>query len=576
MKESQFYTKSIRFFGFNIWDLFGLLFLLTILALLSWGSKQMALPFHLGDPIPISLEPRHLPAYALESVIRMLIAMVFSLVFTFTVATLAAKNKHAERLIIPVIDILQSVPVLGFLSISIASFIALFPNSIMGPQCACIFAIFTAQAWNMTLGFYQVLKTIPSDLQEASAMFHLSPWQRFWRIEVPLAVPSLTWNTMMSMSASWVFLVLSEAISVANQNITLPGIGSYISLAIDQADLNAIFYAIFTMFIVIMIYDQLLFRPLLVWAQKFRFEQTPDTEAPSSWFVDWLQRARLSHYVSMGIRHCRDRFILISFFNKPRSLFSLKDYPVANKGMIVLWYTLLLICISSMLFLLARFIFGEVPLSEIGETFKLGCFTLCRVLATVLISSLIWVPLGVWIGQRPRYVKIMQPIIQFLAGFPANLLFPIAVILILKWELNPEIWLTPLMILGSQWYIAFNVVAGTTTVPKEYYDVTRNFGVSGWLWWTRFMLPGIFPYYVTGALTAAGAAWNLSVVTEIVHWGSHTIAAQGLGAYIAHFTEIGDFHRIALSVAMMSLLVVFFNRMVWNPLYRLAQNKYSL
>ncbi len=576
MKETQFYTKPIRFFGFNIWDLFGLLFLFTILALLAWGGKQMALPFHLGEPIPISLDPRHLPEYALDSVIRMLIALIFALIFTFSIATLAAKNKHAERLIIPVIDILQSVPVLGFLSISIASFIALFPDSIMGPQCACIFAIFTAQAWNMTLGFYQVLKTIPSDLQEASAMFHLSAWQRFWRIEVPLAIPSLTWNTMMSMSASWVFLVLSEAISVANQRITLPGMGSYISLAIAQADLTAIFYAIGMMFIVIMIYDQLLFRPLLVWAQKFRFEQNPDADAPASWFLDWLQRARLSHYLIKGMSIFRDKFILISFFNKPKPLFSLKDYPVANKGVIFLWYTLLIVFFTSTLIFLAQFIFAEVPLGEIWVTFKLGCITLLRVLATILISSLIWVPLGVWIGQRPRYVKIMQPIIQFLAGFPANLLFPLFVIVILNGQLNPEIWLTPLMILGAQWYIAFNVVAGTTTVPKEYYDVTGNFGVSGWLWWKRFMLPGIFPYYVTGALTAAGAAWNLSVVTEIVHWGHHTIAAHGLGAYIAHFTEAGDFHRIALSVAMMSLLVVFFNRVVWNPLYRLAQTRYSL
>jgi NitT/TauT family transport system permease protein len=247
-----------------------------------------------------------------------------------------------------------------------------------------------------------------------------------------------------------------------------------------------------------------------------------------------------------------------------------------NRGVVVTWYVTLSIAIVSTLFFLGQFIFETLPASEAWVAFKLGCYTLLRVLASVLISSLIWIPLGVWIGQRPHFARVMQPMIQFLAGFPANLLFPIAVIVVITLNLNPEIWLTALMILGSQWYIAFNVVAGTMMLPRDYYDATNNFGVQGWLWWKRFILPGIFPYYVTGALTAAGAAWNLSVVTEIVQWGKVTIQTHGLGAYISAYTTSGDFHRIALSVTMMSLFVVFFNRTVWTPLYKLAQSRYSL
>lgn len=575
MPNFRHYTKPMRHFPFNVWDIFALLFLFIILAALAWGGKHMAEPYHLGQTIAISLAPTMLPAYALQSVLRMLIAMLFSLLFTLVIATLAAKNKHAERIIIPIIDILQSVPVLGFLSITITAFIALFPNSMLGPQCACLFAIFTAQAWNMTLGFYQSLKTVPADLREAAAMFHLSGWEKFWRIEVPLAIPGLTWNAMMSMSASWVFLVAAEAISVANQNITLPGIGSYISLAVKTANLSAIFYAIAAMFIVIMLYDQLLFRPILAWSQKFRFEQNPSDKVPSSWFVQWLQRTHLTKYIEPVLSQFRDNFIKPPWLRAAAPVFSVATYSAIHKSVVIVWYFTIATSTVIALVLLGKFIFSTVPLSEIGLTFKLGCATLLRVLASVLISSLLWVPLGVWIGQRPRYAQAIQPIIQFLASFPANLLFPITIIAIIHWRLNPEIWLTVLMILSSQWYIAFNVIAGTTVLPREHDDVTHNLGVHGWLWWKRFILPGIFPYYVTGALTAAGAAWNLSVVTEMVQWGDTRLQAYGLGAYFAQYTARGDFHRIALSVAMMSLFVLTLNRLVWQPLHKLAQTKYS-
>lgn len=577
MKTYQVYQKPLRYIPVNIWDILALLVILGAIAFLAWGAAQMSRPFHLGQQIAISLDPANLPSYAMQTVMRMIIAMFFSFLFTFIVGTIAAKNKHAERVIIPAIDILQSVPVLGFLSITIAGFIALFPGSLVGPECACIFAIFTAQAWNMTLGFYQVLKNIPHDLQEAAAMFQLSPWQRFWKIEVPLAMPSFLWNTMMSMSASWIFLVAAESISVANQNINLPGIGSYIALAILQANGHAIFYAILTTFIVIVLYDQILFRPLIRWSDKFRFEQEPGQEPSRSWFTFILQRTYLIYYLGIFASYLRDVILNNRFLSPPPTQkLAKKPHRYRHRITLVIWYVAIIAIITMAFFMLLRFIFDTLTLTEAWHTVRLGSATFLRVLAAIVISSIIWLPLGVWIGLRPTLAKFIQPIIQFLAAFPANLLFPILVWLIMRYALNIQVWLTTLMIIGSMWYIAFNVIAGTRNLPRDYHYATDNLGVRGWLWWKRFILPGIFPYLITGAITTAGAAWNLSIVAEFVTWGDKTLVAYGLGAYITESTHAGDFHRTALGIAVMCLFVLVINRLVWQPLYRLAEERFGV
>ena len=427
----------------------------------------------------------------------------------------------------------------------------------------------------MTLGFYQSLRNIPFDLQETAAMFQLSNWQRFWKIEVPLAMPSLLWNMMMSMSAGWVFLVSSEAISVANQDIKLPGIGSYIAVALTQENLHAIFYAIIATFFVILLYDQLLFRPLLQWSEKFRFEQTGNDKTTRSWFVYLLQRTRLVIHVDHITERFKD-FFINRLTNKPRPI----KLPSTNaywlyRILIIIWYGTVLILITIITYWLINYIFSSLSLGEAWHAIKLGFATLLRVLATIVISSLIWLPLGVWIGLRPHVAKWIQPVIQFLAAFPAKVLFPLVVILIIQFQLNVEIWVTALMLLGSQWYILFNVVAGASMIPKEYRYAASNFQVSGWLWWKRLVLPAIFPYYITGAITAAGAAWNLSIVAEIVSWGQHTLVAYGLGAYVEEYTTSGDFPRIALGISIMCVFVLLFNRLVWQPLYKLAISRYG-
>lgn len=561
----------------NYWDMVALLLVFGVITTLGWVAKQMAVPYQLGQAIPISLDPHHLPGYALRTVLRMLIALFFSLLFTFVFATWAAKSRRAERIIIPLIDILQSVPILGFLSITVAGFIGLFPGSLLGPECAAIFVIFTSQAWNMALGFYQTVRSVPSELNEAGNMFHLSAWQRFWRIDVPFSLPGLLWNMMMSMSAGWFFVVASEAISVANQEIMLPGIGSYITLAIVSKNMHAIGYAILAMFVVILVYDQLLFRPLVAWVEKFKAEQTAqDNIEVRSWLINLLHRTRFLRYLGLQLTHLFDLFVNVKFLrSKPRHIPHAQALPY-GRYLLWLWNILLALIITGALVSLNRFIFKAIPLSSIGHVFLLGLATALRVFILIILCTLIWVPVGVWVGLRPRVAHIVQPIAQFLAAFPANLLYPLVVILIVTYHLNVNIWVTPLMILGAQWYVLFNVVAGASVIPKDMLQVADNLGLGLWLRWRRLILPAIFPYYITGAITAVGGAWNASIVAEVVSWGNNKLVATGLGAYISDYTLKGDFAHTALGIGMMCLLVLVFNRLVWRPLYVLAQQRFML
>lgn len=560
----------------NYWDLIALFLVLGVIMLLASAAKQMAVPYELGQAIPISLDPSYLPGYALRTVSRMFIALGFSLLFTFIFATWAAKSKRAERIIIPFIDILQSVPILGFLSITVVGFISLFPGSLLGPECAAIFVIFTSQAWNMALGFYQTVRSVPAELNEAADMFHLSAWQRFWRIDVPYSLPGLLWNTMISMSAGWFFVVASEAISVSNQQILLPGIGSYITLAIQSANLSAIGYAILTMFIVILIYDQLLFRPLVAWAEKFKAELVAqDGREPRSWVINILHRTRFLRAIGLKIRYLFDAFVNVSFLRSraPKSAVITPEYM---RYVVWAWNSLLIMIVLGILIFSALFILRNIPLSSIVHVFLLGLITALRVFILVILCSLIWVPVGVWVGLRPNVAYVVQPIAQFLAAFPANLLYPFVVILIVTYHLNVNIWATPLMILGAQWYILFNVIAGASIIPKDLLQAADNLGLKSWLRWRRLIFPSIFPYYITGAITAAGGAWNASIVAEVVSWGNTKLVATGLGAYISEHTRKGDFVHTALSIGMMCLLVLIINHLIWRPLYRYSEKRYML
>jgi len=560
----------------NYWDAVALILVFAVICLIGLGARSMLGQFHLGETVSISLNPAYLPYYALLTVLRMFVALFLSLLFAFIFATWAAKSRQAEKIIIPIIDILQSVPVLGFQTITIVGFIVLFRGSLLGPECAAIFAIFTAQAWNIALSFYQSLKMVPQEMHEASSVFQLSGWQKFWRVEVPFAMPGLVWNIMLSLSGSWIFMVASEAISVAGQTIYLPGIGSYIALAILQKDVSAIIYVIITMLIVIGLYDQLLLRPLVAWSEKFKTSDVTNEIEPNSWVLNLFQRTRFLRHLGNRWQNISNSLVNVirlrqssyirpqTFKERYRRIFTLS------------WNIILIIIVILALIVLVRFIFEEITWSEIAMVFYYGAMTALRVLAALIISTIIWVPLGVRIGLSARASQIMQPIAQFFAAFPMNLIFPIFVWAILQFSLNVNIWVTPLMLLGSQWYVLFNVIAGTIALPKNLHDAVGTLNVRGWLWWRKLILPGIFPYYITGAITAAGNAWNVSIIAEAVSWGHTQLWAVGLGAYIVKASNVGDFRRVILGIVVMSIYVLLFNRIVWRPLYNLAEERYKI
>jgi NitT/TauT family transport system permease protein len=560
----------------NFWDVMAFILVMGLVTLLAWGSRQMAAPCTPGEHIPLSLDPAHLPMYALRTVLRMVAALIASLAFTFIYATLAAKSRRAEGILVPLLDILQSVPILGFLSVTVAGFIALFPGSMLGVEMAAIFAIFTSQAWNMAFSFYQSLKTVPRELQEASVLFGLSPWQRFWKLEAPYATPGLIWNTMMSVSGGWFFVVASEAITVGKTAVTLPGIGSYVAQAIQGRNLPAIGWALLTMLIVILMYDQLLFRPLVAWSEKFKFELTESQDAAESWVLTLFQRARFLRTVAAGVG--TTWHMLVELLPKPprRQVTFREPSPVVMKLQAFAWYGTLIGGVTVGGWMLISFVGHGVDHAEIFKVFMLGLATLMRVIILLILASLVWVPLGVIIGLNPRWATKVQPLAQFLAAFPANLLFPVAVFLMVRYRLSPEIWTAPLMILGTQWYILFNVIAGAAAIPTDLREAAQNLGLSGWRLWKRLLLPAIIPSLLTGLVTASGGTWNASIVAEVVSWGSTTLTATGLGSYIAHCTEKGDYPHIVLGIAVMSLYVVCINRFFWRRLYTIAQSRYRL
>jgi len=551
----------------NRWDWALLPLVLAVLVAVAYGAMQMARPFVLGQPTPVSLDVAVLPYYLLRTILRMFAAMALSLLFAFVFAAVAAKYKLAEKILVPLLDVLQSVPILGFQAIAIAPFIALFPGSQLGVECAAIFAIFTSQAWNMAFSLYQSMRAVPAELHEASRMFRLSAWQRFWRLELPFAMPGLLWNMMMSMSGGWFFLVAAEAISVAGQDVKLAGIGAYIAVAIEAENGRAIACAIGAMFVGIVMYDQLFFRPLLVWADKFRFEELEGEVGRRSWLLDWVRRSRIASRLSDKAWNAMRgtlawfpaRPVRSEAADKPASRWRLPARSID---------TLLLVLAIWASYRVAAFIHTEVGWREAAHVFGLGLATLARVTVLIALASLFWVPVAIWIGLRPRYAQKIQAVAQFLAAFPVNLLFPVVVYSVLHLGLNPDIWLSPLMVFGTQWYILFNVVAGASTLSNDLRLASDNLGLKGWLKWKRVYLPAVFPSYVTGAVTASGGSWNASIVAEYVTWGKTTLVAHGLGSYVKQMTDAGDFPRIALGIGVMCIFVMTINRFVWSRLYQ--------
>ena len=556
----------------NAWDIAAMLAVFGVLVGVAHVAGETFMKINAPHAVSVSLDPANLPIYAVRTTMRMFAALVASLIFTFTFGTAAGKGRRAAIVLVPLLDILQSVPILGFLSFTVVFFMNLFPGRVLGLELAAIFAIFTSQAWNMAFSLYQSLRTVPADLQEAAQSFHLTAWQRFWRLEVPFAIPGLVWNTMMSMSGGWFFVVASEAVSVGDRTWTLPGIGSYVAIALEKRDLAAVGWAILAMGVVILLYDQLLFRPLVAWSARFRFETTPGASEADPWVLRLFRRTRA---LSLLLDACGAALRAAGGWRLSIGLPRGVPRPPSRLVDVVL-LGLLFAALSLAAQRIVGFLPGRITWAEFGHVIVLGCYTLIRVVVLIAIASLVWVPVGVWLGLRPIWAKRAQPIAQFLAAFPANLLYPPFVLGIVFFHLDPDIWLTPLMILGTQWYILFNVIAGAAAFPGDLREAAASFRLRGWLWWRKVMIPGLLPYYVTGAITASGGSWNAAIVAEVASWGTDRLAAHGLGAYIATATAAGTMSRVVVGVAVMSLFVLALNRMVWRPMYEYASRRLVL
>ena len=567
------FSRMFRATPPNLADLVAFLLIAGGIALVLRGAIGVTEPLSRLTVQPITLDLANLPGYAIRTILRMFAALAASTLFTLVIATLAARSRRAEQIIIPALDVLQSVPILGFLTFTVSFFLRLFPGEQLGAECAAVFAIFTSQAWNMAFSFYQSLRSVPSDLEEVSRGFGLSPMRRFLRLELPFAIPGLVWNAMMSMSGGWFFVVASEAITVGSTTVALPGIGSWLALAIQRQDARAVAWAVGAMAVLILLYDQLFFRPVVAWADRFRFEQTASADRPSSWAYDLFRRARLLPVLFAPLTALGQLLLALD----PGALRSRAAVRRAG-GRVTewLWRALIAAGLIAALWTVGGYVRHSLGAADMIAAVGLACLTLLRVLVLIALASLIWVPIGVWIGLRPVWAERLQPVAQFLAAFPANVLFPFAVIAIVRWHLSPEIWLSPLMILGTQWYILFNVIAGASAIPNDLREAAGMFGVRGWQWWRQVALPGIFPYYVTGALTASGGSWNASIVAETVSWGHEQLEATGLGTFIAKATTAGDYPRVALGIAVMSIFVIALNRLLWRPLYTYAERRLRL
>ena len=519
-----------------------------------------------------------IPYYAGRTLLRMWIAFCFSLVFAIGTGYIAAKNLQARRFILPALDILQSVPVLGFLSATVTAFMALFPGSLMGVECAAIFAIFTGQVWNMAFGFYHSMVTIPTDMQEAATTYGLTPLQRFRTVELPASAHSLIWNSMMSFGGGWFFVAQSEAISVMNKDIKLPGLGSYMAQAIERGDNNAALWAVVAMIVLILASDQLVWRPLLAWADKFKIELTESQTPATSWVYNLLRGAHVFTWFNDHVwQPSMDRIFRATRRQakrlKPLKLMRGQWLWRAISTLFTAWlaYEILTGLVAAIAAL-----HGALTWSIFGHIVWLGFLTMMRVVAMTVLATLVWTPVGVWIGFQPRVARFAQPLAQIGASFPVNMTFP----LVVGWFVAANIsinWGSILLIaMGTQWYILFNVIAGAMAIPNDLKEAATVYGLRKWNLWRTLILPAIFPFWVTGACTAAGGAWNASIVAELATFGSTSLKADGLGAYIAGVTKTGETPLIIASIAVMSIFVVLMNKLIWRRLYAFAERRFRL
>ncbi|OZG66779.1 sulfonate ABC transporter permease [Bifidobacterium aquikefiri] len=528
-----------------------------------------------GIPSTISTDPGNLPYYAMRSVLRMFIALAFSLLFTVIYGLAAARSRRLGAILIPLLDILQSVPILGFLSATISLWLVLFPGSILGVEAASIFAIFTSQAWNMTFSFHRSLLSEPAELDEAAKILRLSHWQRFWKLDMPNAMIPLLWNCMMSVGGGWFFLTASEMISVNNHTYALPGIGSYVAEASQHRQLGNIGWAILTMIIVVVLIDFCLWKPLTAWAEKFRITSSGSVMQRRSLVLTIIRQSHLNDVLASLCRPVGDGLDMVTR-SLGRTGSRWRVHSTRSRIGDLAFGTVITIAIAIGILAWIDSIRRGTGLDEIWHVLGLGLLTFLRVMLLTIVCSIIWVPIGASIGMNPHLSRIFQPLIQVLSSFPANFTFPLVTLWFIAWHIDINWGTMLLMSLGTQWYILFNVIAGASSIPDDLQEMTHSFRLSGWQRWSKLILPAVFGSWCTGGITAAGGAWNASIVSETVAYGHTTLTATGLGSYIAASTASGNMSKTLLGVTIMALFVVIVNRIFWHPLENLAERRFSL
>jgi NitT/TauT family transport system permease protein len=523
----------------------------------------------------ISLAPSALPKYALFSVLRLGIAYICSFLFTLVYGYVAAYNRRAERVMIPLLDTLQSIPVLSFLPGVMISMVALFPSHQMGVELGSILLIFTGQVWNMTFSFYSSLKNIPVEMREAAQAYRLSWWQRFWNLELPQAAIGLIWNSMMSVAGGWFFLMACEMFVLGSRDFRLPGLGSYLQTAANAGDTRSILWGLATMIGVVILMDQVIWRPVIAWAEKFKIEQVGSADVPRSPILAWLRHSRLLPFFTRSwILPAKEALDLHFAETHNTELESEKKSSVAiwlRRAILVLGLVAVAYAAIRMLAMLATTTRAELTHILIGAG-----VTLLRVEAVLLLAALWTVPVGVAIGLRPRLSAFAQPIAQIAASVPATALFPIILLMLIKAGGGLGIGSILLLLLGTQWYILFNVIAGATAIPSDLKEVCSIYRLSSFERWQKLFFPAIFPYLITGLVTASGGAWNASIVAEYFHFRGQTMSTLGLGAIISQATDTGNFRLLLAATAVMAVLVVTINRLLWRPLYALASTRFKL
>jgi len=516
-----------------------------------------------------------LPVYAGYSLLRISIAYVLSLAFTLVYGYIAAYNPRAEKFMVPLLDVLQSIPVLSFLPGVMLAMVALFPGRQLGVELGAILLIFTGQVWNMAFSFYASLKSIPREMREAAKIYRFNWWQRFTEMELPFAAIGLVWNSMMSVAGGWFFLMACEMFVLGARDFRLPGLGSYLQTAASAGDTRSILWGVATMIAVIVLLDQLVWRPVIAWAEKFKVEQVESTNAPRSWALNMFEHSRsLAKLRKKALRPLREK--LMMYFARQHYEARPEESPKAWKVWIVRVLAVLSLALIVYALVKVSAILMTLHRPEVGELGRGLVATFLRVTVALVIGAAWTIPVGVAIGFSPRLARIAQPLAQIAASVPATALFPIVLLLLIRVGGGLGLGSIVLLLLGTQWYILFNVIAGAMAIPTDLKECCSTFGIFGWERWKKLILPGIFPYLVTGMVTASGGAWNASIVAEYFHFKGVTYTTTGLGAIISKATDAGNFDELLAATILMAAGVVTVNRLLWRRMYHLAESRFRL